>query len=167
MTNSLLQYDIFQDGNKIPLIKVINEIDLSDYRINVLVANSHYFQEVMEIICGVLDIGNMESEHLYVIALDSDSIIKGIYLLGLGNPEGISAYEQRSLVMFLVLIGSVSFFTIHNHPNDVLKESESDTVFDAMIKGAGSVVGIKCIGNYAVTNDGYIDIFTKEVKYFV
>ena len=167
MRNRLIQYDIFQDDNKIPFIKVVNEIDLSAYKATRLIGNEQNFQEMMEILCNVLDIGNMESEHLYVIALDSDSIVKGIYLLGLGTPEGISAYEQRSMVMFLVLIGGISFFTIHNHPNDVLKESESDTIFDAMIKGAGSVVGIKCIGNFAVTNDGYIDVFTKEVKYFV
>lgn len=164
--NIIRQYEILQNEEQIPFLKQINQFDLKDWGIDDLFEDVEDFTEEMELICEMLNIPYLEAEHLFIVARDNKEVIKGIYLLGIGSPNELSQYDKRNMVLFLALIGAVSFYTIHNHPNGQLLRSDADVFFAANMNGIGGVIGIECIGNYAVTTEGYVNIDSKETKYF-
>lgn len=159
------QYEILQDNEGIPHIKSINQYDI-DKLYGTDLDSFDDFSEEMELVCEVLNIPYLEAEHLFVIAHGNTNSFKGVYLLGIGSPNEISQYDKRNIILFLALIGAMSFYTIHNHPNGILERSDGDVFFNASMKGIGGVIGIECLGNYAVTPEGFVNLETKEITLF-
>ena len=164
-TNVLKQYDIFQNSENIPNLQEINQIDLSKLGIDDI-AELDMTSDIIELVCDAINIYSMDSEHLYIVALGMIEGVKGIYLMGIGNTQKIFNYSCRNLILFLLLMGAKKCFTLHNHPNRVLSVSKGDKKFDKDIRDIVSLMEIECIGNFAVTTEGYINLLTNETHLF-
>lgn len=55
-------------------------------------------------------------EKMYVIAMDIDMYLIGIFELSKGNHVECNVY-MKELFMFLLLSGASNFMLVHNHPN--------------------------------------------------
>ena len=152
------QYDIFQNENNLPYIRLINNTEIEEPLSNSIEDQMFAFNEY-------LLLGDLESEHQYVIARDSSEEIKGIYLLGVGNVKSVDM-SRRNLVLFLALIGAYDFYMIHNHPNGALEPSENDIISAACTKACGEMIEIPCVGDYIVTSNGWIETNETEPHYY-
>lgn len=142
-------YDIFQDKEEKPLLKVI-----TSYKVDDIVYDEQ---------CGIrimnknLEIHKMANEHIYIMAIDSKWNIRGLYNVSVGNWNSCNMCKS-TLISFLVLIGAKAFSMYHNHPNGLLDASEDDinTYFDMI--SIGSLLDINFSGSYIVGEKEYCRI---------
>ena len=157
----IIQYEIYQDDNNLPFIKPI------------IIFDSELAQQMQEMSCEYIDIKidvmrqffqmqNFESEHMYVIASDSDGKIKGIYLIGIGNQREVNL-NTRNMFIFLLLIGAYSCLIIHNHPNNDLHSSQDDKTCSLIYASELKVFNIKYEGSYIIGKSGFSNCDTGEI----
>ena len=125
-----------------------------------------------ELLCEMLDemydLSWLNDEYVYVISMDTGFHIKGVYELGHGNYNTVSAYN-RELFIFLLLTGAEQFVIVHNHPNGELEASESDKLCVINMNMCAKILNLKFAESIIVTEEGFLcikselDMFNKNM----
>lgn len=145
------QYDVIKDENNHPKLLTVSSFPAENDNLMYDDGANVYFLN------KYLHLGEMDSEHLFVIAY-SEPFCVGLYLLSLGDFEETSPYSNRNLLMFLALTGANAFRIFHNHPNGVLEASGNDKSNSMTMKTFADYMGIKFLGSLIITKDGWCDV---------
>ena len=73
----------------------------------------------------IYDLSYCNEEYMYVIPMDTNFHLKGIYQAGHGSYDSVAVYS-REMFTFLLLSGAERFVCVHNHPNGNLEASDGD-----------------------------------------
>ena len=105
-------------------------------------------------------------EKSYVVALDLNHRILGVYLVSSGDSLNCNFYP-RNIVSFLVLIGAYDYILIHNHPwQDSCRPSDGDIKATTDISVPLEMIQFHMYNHYIITNDAFYSIKTCETKCF-
>lgn len=105
-------------------------------------------------------------EKSYVVALDLNHQILGIYMVSSGDSLACSFYP-RNIVSFLVLIGAYDYILIHNHPwKGACRPSDDDIKATTDISIPLEMIQFHMYDHYIVTDDAFYSIKTCETICF-
>lgn len=149
-------YDLVNNENNFPTLELIKEYDI-DPNVSRTARDFAY-----DIDC-VMNISGYDSEHSYVVALDSNGFIKAIGLLGVGNITTVIC-STRNVAIYLSLMGANSFVMIHNHPSFNLEASADDIVTKVFLDDFKNVLKMEQKHNLIITPYGFHDIVTNETE---
>ena len=106
-----------------------------------------------------------DNEHMYLLALDRRDKALGVLVLGIGTYKSCE-YSKRTVAEFLILSGAKRFMMIHNHPDKTLKLSRKDHSVAKQLDFLADLFEIESLGNFVITNDGFVGSYMDEPIYF-
>lgn len=147
--NSIVLYDLVQDEKEKPSLFKIKEFEVFD--------NIFDDQYAAFLMSKYIHLGIMDSEHLYIMAINSNYEITGIINVALGNYNNVQVYK-RNIILFLALIGAKGFADYHNHPNNSVKVSSDDIVSEAQMDNIAKLLEIEYLGSFILGRTHYIKV---------
>ena len=103
-------------------------------------------------------------EYFYVMSYDEVGEIIGMLKISSGS-RGKTALPFDTLFTYLLLTGSYSFVTIHNHPNNNPDKSSADLDCDASIKHVADILGIEFRDGLIITKQQMRDLHEKMYEF--
>lgn len=100
-------------------------------------------------------------EQLYVLSHNINGSLKAFMCVGIGDYDHCDVFF-RNIGMFLLLSGAEKATLVHNHPENVREQSESDVDFTETFENICNMFNIQCGGSYIVCRDG-ITIIPNEI----
>ena len=149
---------IHEEGYGIPKLKLAHTYDT---RYN----NQPSCEELSYMLDEIYDLSYCNEEYMYVISMDTNFHIKGIYEAGHGNCGSVPVYS-RELFTFLLLTGAERFVCVHNHPNGKLEASEGDKKWTSTMKMVANILNMEFLDHIIVTEDGIISIGEESESLF-
>ena len=122
-------------------------------------------EELSYMLDEIYDLSYCNEEYMYVISMDTNFHIKGIYEAGHGDCGSVPVYS-RELFIFLLLTGAESFVCVHNHPNGMLEASDGDKNWTATMKMVANILHMNFLDHVIVTEDGVISIIEESKNLF-
>ena len=113
----------------------------------------------------IYDLSYCNEEYMYVISMDTNFHIKGIYEAGHGDFSSVTIYS-RELFTFLLLSGAERFVCVHNHPNGNLEASDGDKKWTQTMKLTANILHIEFTDHIIVTEEGFISIIDEDKTLF-
>ena len=112
----------------------------------------------------VLKLQDNYLESCYVMSYDGANNPIGIFLVSSGGKsENIIYYDN--ILTYLLLSGSKSFITIHNHPNNIFLKSPNDISIDNSIKEISEILNIEFKDGLIITKEIIDKLHEKMKKY--
>ena len=158
--NFLTQYDVVpikENQAKLCKVKTILTEDVNAFT-DSLFEQMIFLQEYLEF-------NMLEREHFYIVACNKEHRIKGVLLLKVGEYNQVE-YDAKRMILFLLLIDAYEFYSIHNHPNNVLKGSEGDKLLNNIMLATGIALQIPYVGGFVINEKGYVNTSDDIVKSF-
>ncbi len=103
----------------------------------------------------------LNNEKLYVAAINGNELI-GLYNVSVGNSGETQVYIKEAMT-FLLLSGADRCVFYHNHPNDVLENSENDIASLRDIFNALEILGIGYEDDVIIGKSGYYSLDQKKI----
>ena len=103
-------------------------------------------------------------EYFYVMSYDEVGEVIGVLKISSGS-RGETALPFDTLFTYLLLTGSYSFITIHNHPNNNPEKSSADKNCDASIKHVADILGLEFRGGLTITKQQMRDLHEKMYEF--
>lgn len=122
---------------------------------------ANYYQ-LADMLDEIFNLSYLNEEYLYVISMDTNFHIKGIYEAGHGNYSSVQVCS-RELFTFLLLSGAEKFVTVHNHPNGNLESSEGDKKWTSTMRLCANILHIEYAEHIIVTEDG-VNLISKDFE---
>lgn len=95
-----------------------------------------------------------DKEHLYVIGLDAQNIVKYVDLVFLGSLTKCETHP-REIFRLAILRGCNSIIVAHNHPSGNTRPSKQDHDITLILSSAGELLSIKVLDHVIVGNGYY------------
>lgn len=111
--------------------------------------------------CEHLHMNVQAEEYVYVIAMDSKNRPIGISEVGHGTVNACFV-SVRSVMIRLLLMGSVKFMLLHNHPSGDPKISRDDKEITQKLKKAGELMDIELVDHLVIGADSYVSFAELE-----
>ena len=103
-------------------------------------------------------------EYYYVMSYDEVGEVIGILKISSGS-RGETAIPFDTLFTYLLLTGSYSFITIHNHPNNNPEKSSSDILSDNSIRQVAGILGIEYRDGLTITKRQIQELHEKMYEF--
>ena len=103
-------------------------------------------------------------EYYYVMSYDEVGEVIGVLKISSGS-RGETALPFDTLFTYLLLTGSYSFITIHNHPNNNPDKSSADYASDASIKHVADILGLEYRAGLTITKQQMKDLHEKMYEF--
>jgi DNA repair protein RadC len=103
------------------------------------------------------DIGALEQEHFWVIALNARNKILDVFTVGIGALSSVDIHPRE---VFKPLIRMAAFACViaHNHPSNDASPSEADFRLTQRIHECGKLMAIPVLDSLVVTADDYFSL---------
>lgn len=102
-------------------------------------------------------------EYIYIIAVNTKGKILGAFEISHGTVN-TTIINPREIFMKLLLLGSVCFFLVHNHPSQIVLPSYEDVCITKRIQKASELVGIELLDHLIIGEDEYYSFKEEEEK---
>lgn len=103
------------------------------------------------------DIGALEQEHFWVIALDARQQVLDVFLVGLGSLAHVDVHP-REVFKPLVRMSAHSCILAHNHPSNEADPSDADLELTRRLVENGRLMGIPVLDHMIVTADDSVSL---------
>ena len=113
-------------------------------------------KDVAKIMTDVFSLHKLAEEHIYVITINQDNRIGGIFEVSHGTVAGTMT-SAREVFVRAILVGATRIIMVHNHPAGSLRASSEDISITKTIKGAGEILGIPLLDHVIIGENGGFD----------
>lgn len=146
-------------------------IELNEEKLNILVKEKEYlFQneelnnpdKIFEIATKVLKLDRKAEEYFYVLAMNSQNEIIGVFQASHGTVNQ-SLVGAREVFLRLVLCGAVHFVALHNHPSGTVTPSQDDVKTTKRLMDAGKLLGIPLIDHLIIGRNTYLSFASEGI----
>lgn len=96
-------------------------------------------------------------EYMFAIAVNTKSRILGVFEISHGTVN-TAFVNPREIMIKLLLIGSVNFFLVHNHPSQDPSPSKPDIDATLRLRQVGQLIGVNLIDHMIITENSYHSI---------
>jgi DNA repair protein RadC len=103
------------------------------------------------------DIGALEQEHFWVLALNARQKILDVFLVGVGSLAQVDVHP-REVFKPLVRMSAHSCILVHNHPSNDAEPSDSDVQLTHRMAENGRMLGIPVLDHLVVTADDSVSM---------
>lgn len=103
------------------------------------------------------DIGGLEQEHFWVIALTARQKVLDVFTVGIGSLAQVDVHP-REVFKPLVRMSAHSCVIAHNHPSNDPDPSDADVQITHRIAEVGRLVGIPVLDHLVITADDYCSL---------
>ncbi len=100
-----------------------------------------FAKKIVDMAYDLLHLDEFAEEHVYMLALNSDCRLLGIFFISKGSVDQAFACP-REIYMRALLIGAAQIIILHNHPSGNVKPSSFDIEMTKQVKEAGDLIGI-------------------------
>lgn len=105
------------------------------------------------------ELGTLDHEEGWIVALDNNSRLKGKHLVSRGG-VATTALEVKQALRAMIHEGATAMIFVHNHPSGDPKPSKEDGAMTVKLQTAGAVAGIPLIDHVIIARDGYFSFMT-------
>ena len=119
-------------------------------------------KEFAEMMRNVLFMDKLAEEYCYMIALNNQSRILGIFFISKGTVSQ-SVVGVREVFMRALFVGAAHIILCHNHPSGDCLPSKDDIMLTKRFKEAGLLLGIPLSDHIIVGEDSYFSFFEAEL----
>lgn len=109
-------------------------------------------------------LNEIDREINIVLAYNGIEQLEMVYELGIGTYDQAPFYN-RNLALFALLSHCDQFRIIHNHPNDVLNNSNDDLIISNIVLTTLSLFDLKYLGSIIISSEGYRELGKEIVLY--
>lgn len=103
------------------------------------------------------DIGSLEQEHFWAIALNSRQKILDVFTIAIGSLSDVSVHP-RELFKPLVRMSAHSCLIAHNHPSNDADPSSADVDLTQRMVECGNLLGIPVLDHLILTADDWTSL---------
>jgi DNA repair protein RadC len=103
------------------------------------------------------DIGSLEQEHFWCIALDARQKVMDVFVIAIGSLAQVDVHP-RELFKPLVRMAAHSCILAHNHPSNVAEPSEADVQLTVRMVENGRMIGIPVLDHIVITADEHCSL---------
>ena len=103
------------------------------------------------------DIGALEQEHFWCIALDSRQNVLDVFTVAVGSLAQVDVHP-RELFKPLVRMAAHSCIIAHNHPSNDPSPSEADVELTHRMVENGKMIGIPVLDHIVIAADDYCSL---------
>lgn len=96
-------------------------------------------------------------EFLYLVCLNSSCKLIGVFELSHGTVDS-APVAIRELFVKALIIGTVGFILVHNHPGGSKKESREDIEVTNKVKRASELIQVKFWDHVIIAGDTFISL---------
>lgn len=141
-----------------------------DYKINLVKEKTISYEvdkvnkpkEFAEMMRNVLFMDKLAEEYCYMIALNNQNRILGIFFISKGTVSQ-SVVGVREVFMRALFVGAAHIILCHNHPSGDCLPSKDDIMLTKRFKEAGLLLGIPLSDHIIVGEDSYFSFFEEEL----
>lgn len=112
---------------------------------------------------GTLKLHLYAEEYLYAISVNAKGKVQGVFEISHGTVDTTSA-GPREIMQKLLLLGSVDFYLVHNHPSQDPSPSDVDISVTERVCRAGELLGIRLLDHMIITEKDYYSLRNKLSK---
>ncbi len=157
-----------KENGTFPQLKCIKEHEMIYDDVYLYYHHNNYEFEYM-FFGDTLKLQNNYMECYYIISYDESDNPIGIIQISLGERNKLMI-SFDIIFTFLLLTGSKSFISIHNHPNNNLKKSYEDIAADNTLKTISNILNIEYKNGLIITKETIEELHQKmnifEKEYF-
>lgn len=102
-------------------------------------------------------------EYLYAISVNAKGKVQGVFEISHGTVDTTLA-GPREIMQKLLLLGSVDFYLVHNHPSQDPSPSDVDISVTERVCRAGELLGIRLLDHMIITEKDYYSLRNKLSK---
>lgn len=145
--------------------------ELDDMQHNILVKEQsigyaverfNHPEQIAKMLNDVFRISKQAEEYLYMLALNADGMILGVFELSHGSVN-YTICNPRDIFIKALLCGAVNIVLAHNHPSGNTSPSKADMEAYKRVYEAGKLIEIDLIDNIIVGKDGYYSFKEHEI----
>lgn len=145
--------------------------ELDDMQHNILVKEQsigyaverfNHPEQIAKMLNDVFRISKQAEEYLYMLALNADGMILGVFELSHGSVN-YTICNPRDIFIKALLCGAVNIVLAHNHPSGNTSPSKADMEAYKRVYEAGKLIGIDLIDNIIIGNDRYYSFKEHEI----
>lgn len=103
------------------------------------------------------DIGNLEQEHFWVIALNARQRVLEVFTVAIGTLSSVEVHP-RELFRPLVRMAAHSCILAHNHPSEDPTPSAADVDLTERLADVGKLMGIPVLDHLVVARDSHVSL---------
>lgn len=140
-----------EENGTFPQLECIKEHDYS-LKDDFLYYNCDNYEFEYLFFGEILKLQNDFTENCYIMSYDGDNNPIGVFKISSGGKDSNMIYFDN-IFTYLLLSGSKSFITIHNHPNNNPKKSIEDYSIDDSIKTLSNMLNIDYKDGLVITKN--------------
>lgn len=110
--------------------------------------------KIFKLLTNVYQHGLQTEEYLYLLCLDNQCHLTGIFEIAHGSADNIIV-TPKEIFQKALLANAYTIILAHNHPNGYLGPSDEDLDFILRIKQCGDLMDIPLSDNLIITQDDY------------
>ncbi len=152
MDQKLREYDIVREDGQCKL-EVTNSVAYEP--------SGYPMHEAAMYLAYERNMRTLNNEKLYVASIIDEELV-GLYNVSVGNSGETQVYIKEAMT-FLLLTGAEKCVFFHNHPNDVLQNSDNDIASSKRIFNALEALGIGYEDDVVIGKSGYYSMDQKKV----
>ena len=119
-------------------------------------------KEFAEMMRNVLFMDKLAEEYCYMIALNNQNRILGIFFISKGTVSQ-SVVGVREVFMRALFVGAAHIILCHNHPSGDCLPSKDDIMLTKRFKEAGLLLGIPLSDHIIVSEDSYFSFMEHDM----
>lgn len=152
-----------EDNGTFPQLKCITKHKMSFDEMYLYYHHNNYEFEYL-FFGDILKLQNNFIEQCYIMSYDGANNPIGVFKVSSGGKNENSIYLDN-IFTYLLLSGSKSFISIHNHPNNIIKKSFNDSLIDNSIKEISELLNFEYKDGLVITKERIKEIH-KEIDDF-
>ena len=149
-----------------PVLEVVKEYDFEPLFDMYVFNNNDNYEYELSFFGEQIELQNNYVEYFYVMSYNEIGEVIGVLKISSGSRRE-TAIPYDTLFTYLLLTGSYSFITIHNHPNNNPEKSIEDIQSDEHLKQIADLLNIAYRGGLVITKhqtDDFHQTAWKEEK---
>lgn len=137
--------------NRTPFLEREREVEYSTNYLN-------SSESIVKLMNSVFSLGNLAEEYVYMIALNTQNTILGVFEVSHGTVNK-SYCDTREIFIRAILCGATSIVLVHNHPAlGALTPSKEDITVTKQIKKAGNLLNIRLLEHVIICGSDYVSL---------
>ena len=117
---------------------------------------------IAEMLNEVVSLNVLGEEHCYMLALNTKSIVIGIFLISKGTVNQC-VIGTREIFIRALLIGASQIVFCHNHPSTECTPSKEDILFTKKLSEVGKLLGIQVSDHIIVGGNNFYSFYEHEL----
>ena len=122
-----------------------------------------YARDAREVGDALAGVALHDREGFYLLLLEEDRRVFGVYVVGLGGPTGTFADKVSLMRAVLAAEPAGGVIVLHNHPSGVAEPSQADERITRRLKNALELIDVRVLDHFIVAAGGSVSMASRGI----